>query len=440
MNSFHTNISRRFRRLMLMTLLGSFLTGHFACAHPMPNSIVLLDVRPDKVFAELQLPLNELELAFGHQVNQNPAKLVERLGPELKKYIITHILPVTDNGSAWTVTVDQLEVQQVRQSPSGPYHELMVKLWMIPPKGTTTRDFTLNYDVILHQVATHFALVSVRRDWEAGLYGENPVQLGVIDWDIRNNVIHPLKVSLKGGGEWNGFKQTVLLGMHHIAEGTDHLLFLLVLLLPAPLLVDRKRWSTYGGIRYSSVRLLKIVTSFTIGHSVTLIVGALGWFSFPGQTVEIIIAFSIIVSAIHALWPIFSGKEAYVAAGFGLVHGMAFAGTLLNLNLDTFHLGLSILVFNAGIELMQLAIILLIFPWLLILSRQSAYQFIRVPGSVLSAVAAMGWMLERITENPNGVTSLTNRLLAYAPWFVAFLALASLLSILKKRTAKVQII
>ncbi len=425
---------------MFITLLGSFLTAHSALAHPMPNSIVLLDVRPDKVFAELQLPLNELELAFGHQVNQNPGKLVERLGPELKKYIIAHIRPVTGNGIAWTVTVDQLEVQQVQQSPGGPYYELMVELWMIPPKGTTTRDFTLNYDVILHQVATHFALISVRRDWEAGLYGENPVQLGVIDWDIRNNVIHPLNVSLKGGGEWNGFKQTVLLGMHHIAEGTDHLLFLLVLLLPAPLLVNRKRWGTYGGIRYSSVRLLKIVTSFTIGHSITLIVGALGWFSFPGQAVEIIIAFSIIISAIHALWPIFSGKEAYVAAGFGLVHGMAFAGTLLNLNLDTFHLGISILGFNAGIEVMQLVVILFIFPWLLILSRQSAYQFIRVPGAVLSAVAAMGWMLERITSSPNSITFLTNRLVAYAPWLVVFPAIAAVLSMLKKRAAKTQII
>ena len=85
--------------------------------------------------------------------------------------------------------------------------------------------------------------------------------------------------------------------MQHISEGTDHLLFLLVLLLPAPLLLKQKRWGRFGGTRYSLIRLLKIVTAFTLEHSLTLIIGALGWLWLPVQPVEVLIAFSILVSA-----------------------------------------------------------------------------------------------------------------------------------------------
>ena len=421
-------ISRLLVRLVLSVIFVCFFVAKIL-AHPMPNSVVVLDVQPEKVFVELQLPLRELELAFGNDINKKPLGLVGRLGPELGKYILAHIRPVGTDGAQWKTILNGLVVEQVQQSPSGPYYELVARLTLLPTPGSSTRDFTLNYDVILHQVATHFALVSVRQDWEGGIYGGNPVQLGVIDWDIRNNVIHPFKVSLSGGGAWNGFRQTIILGMHHIAEGTDHLLFLLVLLLAAPLLVKGNGWSTFGGARYSAVRLLKIVTAFTIGHSITLVAGALGWIAVPGQIVEIIIAFSILISSIHALRPIFFGKEAFVAIVFGLVHGMAFASTLVDMNLDTYHLGLSILGFNLGIELMQLLVILLIFPWLMMLSRTRKYNVVRISGALLGGIAATGWMFERITNRPNLITTMTNQVFSYAYWIVAVIAVMALVSL-----------
>jgi len=425
-------ISRRFGRLMLSILLVCLLFVK-ALAHPMPNSVVLLDVQPKQVHMELLLPLNELELAFAHDVNKNPQGLLNRLRPELSAYLLSHIHPVGADGSVWTVKLDDLKVQKVQQSPSGPYHELIANLTIMPPAGSTTRDFILNYDIILHQVATHFVLVSVRQDWEGGVFASEPVRLGVIDWDIRNNVIHPFKVSLGGGGAWQGFKQTAVLGMHHIAEGTDHLLFLLALLLAAPLLTVNGQWGTFGGVHYSLVRLLRIVTAFTLGHSVTLVAGALGWFSFPGQPVEVIIAFSILISAFHAVRPVFFGKEAYVAAGFGLIHGMAFAGTLTALNLDSLQLGLSILGFNLGIELMQLLVIAIVFPWLMILSRTKLYSPVRIVGAFLSAAAAIGWIIERITSKPNVITTIISDAAGHAWWILVTLAVMAVLSLFTSR-------
>lgn len=159
------------------------------------------------------------------------------------------------------------------------------------------------------------------------------------------------------------------LGMRHIAEGTDHLLFLLALLLPAPLLVFRSRWAGFAGVRHSVLQTLRVVTAFTVGHSITLALAALGLVRVPSRPIEVLIAFSILVSAAHALRPLFPGREAGIAALFGLTHGLAFASTLQNLELGWWERVVSILGFNLGIETMQLFVVAATIPSLILLSR-----------------------------------------------------------------------
>src|SRR5262249_38056686 len=144
------------------------------------------------------------------------------------------------------------------------------------------------------------------------------------------------------------------LGMRHIAEGTDHLLFLIALLLPAPLVAVRGRWAAFGSIRHSLIQIVRVVSAFTIGHSITLALGASGIVALPSRAVEVLIAFSILVSSLHALRPIFPGREPMIAASFGLIHGLAFATTLQHLGVGAWQRVASILGFNLGIETMQL--------------------------------------------------------------------------------------
>ncbi|RYY30138.1 MAG: HupE/UreJ family protein [Sphingobacteriaceae bacterium] len=412
----------------------------------MPNSAVLLDIKSKGVSAEIQLPLSELELAFGnHLIDANSTSLVQRLGPQLKAYLLKHIHPVSTGKQPWTVTINDMMVQPVAQSPSGPYRELTVHLWLQPPPGESSRAFTLNYDVIVHQVVTHVALVSIRQDWDAGLYAGHPVQVGVIRLDPVNNVIPPLVVNQAEGSIWTGFKSMVGLGMQHISEGTDHLLFLLVLLLPAPLLVvnikwevfagrplpaNKNRWGSYGGLTYSLGHILKVVTAFTIGHSVTLLAGVMGWVHAPGQAIEVLIAVSILVSAVHALRPIFPNQEMYIAGGFGLIHGLAFASTLANLNLETSRMVLSILGFNIGIELMQLFVIALVIPWLILLSRLPVYRFVRISGAVFASIAATAWIMERASGQSNFISTAMVSITAYAPYLILMLVLLTGISYL----------
>jgi len=207
------------------------------------------------------------------------------------------------------------------------------------------------------------------------------------------------------------------LGMRHIAEGTDHLLFLVVLLLPAPL----------SGMQTNLARMLRIVTAFTLGHSITLALAAFGVVHVPSRPIEVLIAVSILVSAVHALRPIFPGREARIAAFFGLFHGLAFASTLGDLGLGRWERLAGILSFNLGIETMQLAVVAATLPSLIILSRTRAYLWQRIGSALFAATASLGWIVERLFGLQSSVDKVVNELAHHSRWIAGALFLFSLI-------------
>jgi hypothetical protein len=390
-------------------------------------------VKPNGIACELQLPLGELDLALQTTLQNESSTLVAEHGAMLSEYIRSHIHLAGNDGTEWALTVGDMKVQAAEQTDTGPYRALNVQLWFQSPSESTTRQFTLYYDAIIHQVLNHNAFVAIRQDWDNGRVGEDQTEVGVISLDPRNNTIPPLRINLDEGSIWQGFGSMVKLGMKHIAEGTDHLLFLLVLLLPAPLLVRNRRWEEFGGTRYSILKLLRITGAFTIGHSLTLLAGSVGWLRLPSQPVEILIAVSILVTAIHAIRPFFAGNEVYIAGGFGLIHGLAFASTLGNLNLEAGRMALSILGFNAGIELMQLFIVMMTMPWLILMSTAPSYRWVRSGGALVAATAAVAWIVERVTLHPNAVSLLATRTAEEGKWLVLGLATMAMASYLWRR-------
>ncbi len=222
-----------------------------------------------------------------------------------------------------------------------------------------------------------------------------------------------------------GFASVFRLGMRHIAEGTDHLLFLLALLLPAPLMVVGSRWMGFAGVRRSLFRILKIVTAFTVGHSITLALAALGMVRVPSRPIEVLIAVSILVSAIHALRPLFPGKEAAIAAFFGLIHGLAFAATFAELGLGRWERVAGILAFNLGIETMQLIVVAVTMPSLVLMSRTRAYPFLRIGGALFAGVASVGWIVERLLGVQSSVDVAVNGVAHHAVWIAGALFVVS---------------
>lgn len=375
-------------------------------AHPMPNSMVVLNIHERHISGQVLLPLSELQSAVGMDVNAHSDRLVERLGSKLQRYLLQHIRPKSFEGVPWAVKIGTMKLVESTDPLVGKYKELTVEFEMTPPKNYDVRNFFFDYDVILHQVASHKALIHVKQDWARGMVREDTLtqQIGVIEWDMVNGKLHPFMVSLQQGSVWEGFKNMVNLGVDHIIEGTDHMLFVLTLLFPAMLVSSEGRWSKRLALRASLLNLLKIVTAFTVGHSLTLLLGALQWVHLPSKPIEVFIAVTILISAFHALRPLYPHKEVLIAGLFGLVHGLAFAETLTNLDLSTTQMVLSIVGFNLGIEWMQLVLIAVAFPLLFLVAKTPYYRWFRTIGAVVMMVFAFAWLLERIQETPNFIT------------------------------------
>ncbi|MEO8886410.1 MAG: HupE/UreJ family protein, partial [Mucilaginibacter sp.] len=324
------------RKYIILLLLGLYTM--VAGAHPMPSSVVKLSVLDSYIKGEAKMPLPELESAIGTSISGVNT-------PFFRDYFTKHIAAISQSG-AWQTTIQNITTNAAQDVAVGKYRQVVVQFTLTPAAINDLRKFTFNYDAIIHQVVTHSALIFIEQDWSNGIQTDAGArQIGIIKTDIVTGKLFPLQVNLQQGSAWKGFVSMVKLGMQHIKEGTDHLLFLLVLLLPAMVLPLKKRWGKFGGLKYSCVNLLKIVTAFTVGHSCTLLLGAMGWVKLPGQPVEVLIAVSIVVSAAHAIYPIFPRREVFVAGGFGLVHGLAFATVLANLDLGARQLVLSVLGF-----------------------------------------------------------------------------------------------
>lgn len=410
----------------IVCLIG-VLFSSIVFSHPLPNTVVNLNIQSHGMIMNLQMPLQDFEIACHYKVKSS-----KEVTKSFFNYFSKHIQIEDKQHHFWKMEFVDYQIQTAKAALVGSYKEIQFKLKFTPNTISNCRDFTLHYDAILHEIANHQALIYVNSDWENGIHNESQ-QIGIVALDVPTNQIYPLHISLAPGSSWKGFKSMVHLGIQHISEGADHVLFLLVLLLSAPLISHNRKWVATGKIKYSILRILKIATAFTIGHSITLVVGALGFFRPNTQWVEVLIAISILIAAVHALWPIFPKKELYIASGFGLIHGLAFATILTELHLDSYKLTLSLLGFNIGIEIMQLFIIIIVMPWLLLLSSYKLYKWIRIFGACFAAVASVSWILENFMKRPNLISVFIQYCTSHAFWLLGFLACFSIVYKMMKR-------
>lgn len=186
-------------------------------------------------------------------------------------------------------------------------------------------------------------------------------------------------------------------GVWHIWTGYDHILFLIALLLPAVLRREHGRWRAVDEFRPAFFNVLKIVTAYTLAHSITLSLAALGIINLPSQLVESTIAASIVVGALNNIYPLMDRRLWLVAFIFGLIHGFGFASVLADLGLPQGALLVSLVGFNLGVEVGQLAIVGVFLPLAFGLRRSWFYQsFTLIVGSSAIAVLATLWMFERM--------------------------------------------
>ena len=189
-------------------------------------------------------------------------------------------------------------------------------------------------------------------------------------------------------------------GVWHIWIGFDHVLFLLSLLLPAVLVMrsdyGHRRWMPVGRAGDAFWDVLRVVTAFTVAHSITLSAAALGLLELPSRLVESAIALSVVLAALNNVRPVVEGRRWLVAFGFGLIHGFGFASVLADLGLPQEALLVALFGFNLGVEGGQLAIVAVFLPVAFAVRASRLYAgLVMTGGSLLIALLAAAWFVER---------------------------------------------
>ncbi|WP_307146993.1 HupE/UreJ family protein [Duganella sp. Root198D2] len=261
--------------------------------------------------------------------------------------------------------------QQVDRHTDGAYTVLLLQGECEP--GTT---FAIDYQLFADLDAQHRGMSSIM------LNGRT--QTAVLGG------VHTRFVA--GAGEGSAWRQAIDYlrhGIWHIWTGYDHILFLLSLLLPAVL---GKGWRAAGA------QVLRVVTAFTLAHSVTLSLATLQVVALPSRLIESAIAASVAIAALNNLWPLVQGKRWLAAFAFGLLHGFGFAGVLGDLGLPKGATVLALAAFNIGVELGQLAIVAAFVPLAYAMRSTWAYKQLMVKGgSAAIALLAMVWLVDRAT-------------------------------------------
>ena len=388
----------------LVPLFALFLTSA-ASAHDGQSSVVYLDLFPDgTVQGQVEHPVPLLNEFFGFDLDPDlaTAEDLETVQDQMIPFNTDSLLIVGPDGDTWPITFDGTEIVETENRLYAAFEFTVDRTFNEAPRA-----FDVTYTGIFDERAGHSGFVVIRTDPVTGVF----LNEGDFQPDLLTSSDPTSTVNLDNPDMWKAFTGTVSLGMEHIFIGTDHILFVLVLLLPAVMLysVTTHSWKPVPTFRAGLWRVLKIATMFTLAHSITLTLGGLEIIELPSKLVETVIALSIIAAALHNLKPIFANREHLIAFAFGIFHGFGFAGLLSELGVGRGQRLISLLGFNIGVEIGQAFIIMLLFPALFMLRRTVFYPWVLRIGSIILAVVAGFWAIERIFETTLGVDDLLEK-------------------------------
>ncbi len=195
--------------------------------------------------------------------------------------------------------------------------------------------------------------------------------------------------------QWKRFYIFLVEGIKHILDGTDHMLFIFMLLIPSAIYLRSSK--NRQSLKKSIIILLKIVTAFSIAHSLTLFISGMGWYKPNIALVESSIALSILVVALLNFFGQYKHVNYKIVFLFGLLHGFGFANVLEIAHVNnTISFLIALFGFNVGVEIGQIFIIMLIIPFLYLTCHTKYFvQAVRVI-SFLAICISSFWFLQRV--------------------------------------------
>ena len=364
-------------------LLAVCFLASSAHAHDLSKSYLSLAFESNQLTGQWDVPLKDLQTVVPLDADHDGFVTWDELNARYTNattYIFAH-LKISIDGHPVTCRILNTE-PAVEDFTDGTYVEIPFAIENIPDPKT----IELNYQLFFDVNSLHRGLMRLQ-------YGDK-TESTVFSPD-KTTQSFVIGVSSPG----RQFLAFLREGIFHIWTGYDHILFLLALLLPAVLHREGGKWQGVPALRPAFFNVLKIVTAFTAAHSLTLSLAALQVVRLPSRLTESAIAFSVVLAAANNLWPVVRERGWIVAFFFGLVHGFGFANALADLGLVHSALALTLVGFNLGVEVGQLAIVIVFLPVAFALRNSWFYQkpLLRF-GSALIILVAATWFAERVFD------------------------------------------
>lgn len=349
-----------------------------AYAHKPSDSYLALTVENHTVQGRWDIALRDLDYAIGLDSDNDGALTWDEVRTKHKD-IAAYALARLRIGAGEQACRVELGEQMLEQHSDGTYAVIFFKAFC-----ADTRSLQLHYQLLFDIDPQHKGLLKLSN------------AAGQVSSAIFSPENARQEFTLAQIGWWQQLSAYVQHGMFHIWIGYDHILFLLCLLLPAVLLRGRHKWVAATSLKSAGMDVFKIVSAFTLAHSITLSLASLQLLNLPTALVESAIALSVILAALNNIYPVIQGRRWLLAFVFGLIHGFGFASVLADLGLPQSALALSLIGFNIGVELGQLAIVAIFLPLAFLARKTWGYQKLLLNGgSGAIAVLAAIWFCER---------------------------------------------
>ncbi len=357
-------------------------------AHKPSDSYLALSVEGAAVRGQWDIALRDLEFAIGLDADGNGEITWGELRAKRKDveaYAFSRLKIVSDGKSCALTPVNYL----VDEHSDGAYAVLRFDTDCGAVGGrpaSAPATIELAYNLFFDLDPTHRGLLRFERGGVS--------QTGVLSPERPSQAFKAGEVS-----RLSQFLDYLREGVWHIWIGFDHILFILSLLLPSVFIFRGGKWKAAERFRDTFWDVFRVVTSFTIAHSITLSLAALAVIALPSRLVESTIALSVVLAALNNLWPVVAERRWAVAFAFGLIHGFGFASVLADLGLPQGSLLLALVGFNLGVEAGQLAIVGAFLPFAFALRSTWFYRYmIFSAGSAAIAAVALMWLAERALD------------------------------------------
>ncbi len=333
-----------------------------------PKQKIVLDFESDNLEKFITLDENSNSLVSWREIRAKKQEIIN--------FVLPHIEILADGVKCKKDVINFEIYRRIHQS----YIKLFIDLSCPKPKD----EITIFYDLFFDIDSGQKAFISFK--------DQNNSQPMIL-----SSLKSKISISLKKASKLQSFLNFLVEGIWHIWIGFDHILFLLMLLIPSVIYYEKKRITPQNSLKKTLINVLKIVTAFSVAHSITLALSVLDIVSVNTKIIEIIIALSVLFTALNNLFGFIKTKIWLIAFGFGLIHGFGFANILNEMLLTSRQVVQSLLGFNLGVEIGQIIIVSLVVPLLFMVRRSLFYKYVVLYGfSIFTAFVAVFWVYERV--------------------------------------------